>query len=408
MVTKAIDLISNVGHALLIFPPDYLRSVLGNSDSWRTQTCPPTELQLAAFHEWNKGFPVLAHILIPAVPWKPRGVQLPFSDLLFRPSLVFRYPDRANVPNPTPREMWFFINGICTDHSVVLLNAKYLHRLFRRPLTVLHNFTRGFMLDLAACAAGKEWDQVTESVAIAFPHIYAALKNQRCERLILLAHSQGTILSAVILELLKGLHPPIHKAWATKPVITPEYAVARKLAERWDFEKTMRPARAGMDAQPAVTPIFDWPGYGFRQPEPVTRDELSKLEIYCFANCATEMVPVKIGRGRMSAPWIESYGNDKDIVARLGVLANETGPGSVHIGGDRYRRNAAWGHLLNAHYLYPMMKFRSSRDPAAGLVPLKGNRFSTPRLFDYLNAKSPPVLGPASKTRRRPIANPSP
>jgi hypothetical protein len=143
-------------------------------------------------------------------------------------------------------------------------------------------------------------------------------------------------------------------------------------------------------------PSFDWPGHGRRQPDPVTVEELRKLEIYCFANCATTMIPVRTGaRGRAPAPWIESYGNEMDIVARLGVLANTSGPGSVRIGGDRYRRAAAWGHLLNAHYLYPMMEARGRGDPTGGLRPLKGARTAVPRLFAYLDAKSPP-LSPAT------------
>jgi hypothetical protein len=392
MLADAVDLLINVTNALQIFPPDYVRSILGDSGSWHTQTCPPTELQLAGLAEWDEGLPALAYILIPALPWKPPGVTLPFSDLLFRPSVIFHYPAGARRHNPTPREFWFFINGICTDHSVARINAKYLHQLFGRPLTVLHNFTRGIVSDLAACAVGKEWDRVTESVAVAFPALYAALKNDSCERVILLAHSQGAILAAVILELLKGLHPPVHGRWAAEAVVPPERAVARRLAERWDFARTIRAQRAGTDPRPGALAVFDWPGHGRRQPEPVTLAELRKLEIYCFANCATEMLPVKNGgRTGMPIPWIESYGNEMDIVARLGVLANETGPGSVRIAGDRYRRDAAWGHLLNAHYLYPMMESRRLGSKAGGLAPLKGNRFPTPRLFDYLGGKSPPL-----------------
>ena len=121
MFTKAIDLAFNVGHALYIYPPNYVRSILGNPNSWSVQTCPPTELQLASFSEWRRGLPALAHILIPAFPWKPREVDVPFAELLFRPSVVFRYPAGAKVPNPTPKQMWFFINGICSDRNVVLL-----------------------------------------------------------------------------------------------------------------------------------------------------------------------------------------------------------------------------------------------------------------------------------------------
>lgn len=398
MLTNIIDLACNVSHALQISPPDYARSVLGTSDTWCTRTCPPTELQLAAPREWAKGLPALAHIVIPAVPWEPPGgVTLPCTTLFFRPSVVFRYPSGVKVPNPTPREMWFFINGICTDHSVVILNAGYLHGLFGRPLTVLHNFTRGFVPDLAACAVGKEWDRVTESAAVSFPPLYAALKNKTCDRVILLAHSQGTILSAVILELLKGLHAPIYSQWAAGPLAGPEHAVARKLARRWDFEGAMAIARAGTDRQPDALPAFPWPGRGRRQAEAVTLEELRKLEIYCFANCASEMVPVTPpgGRGR-PAPLIESYGNERDIVARLGVLANVTGPGSVSIGGGRYIHQAAWGHLLNAHYLYPMMEARRRGDPTGGLVPLKGTNSRVPRLFGYLDKKSPPLKIPPS------------
>jgi hypothetical protein len=148
-----------------------------------------------------------------------------------------------------------------------------------------------------------------------------------------------------------------------------------------------------MDMQLGTLPMFEWPGYGWRQPEPVTWEELCKLEIYCFANCASEMLPVKVRGGKGApAPWIESYGNEMDIVARLGVLANGRGPGSAHIGGDRYRRNGAWGHLLNAHYLYPMTEARKLGDYAGGLVPLNGQRSSVPRLFGYLNGNSPPLL----------------
>lgn len=111
--------------------------------------------------------------------------------------------------------------------------------------------TRGFIPDLVACAVGKEWDTVTESVATAFPPIDAALKNPTCERLKLLGHSQATILSAVILDLLKRLHPPIYGRWAKVPVVTQERAVARKLAKRWDFERTMRTAQTGKDPRPA-------------------------------------------------------------------------------------------------------------------------------------------------------------
>jgi len=120
MLTGVIDLAFNVGHALQIHPPDYVRSILGGPDSWRVKTCPPTELKPAEVGEWSKGLPELARILIPALPWRPCGLSFPFSDLLFRPSHVFRYPAGPQAPNPTPEQRWFFINGICLTRIIFI------------------------------------------------------------------------------------------------------------------------------------------------------------------------------------------------------------------------------------------------------------------------------------------------
>lgn len=50
----------------------------------------------------------------------------------------------------------------------------------------------------------------------------------------------------------------------------------------------------------------------------LTRDQMAKLEFYAFANCATRMQDVG---PHECIPWIESFGNERDIVARLGMLA---------------------------------------------------------------------------------------
>ena len=118
MRTGTIDLAFNVGHALRIYPPNYVRSIFGDPGSWRRATCPPTELKLADFREWAQGLPELARVVIPALPWRPRGLSFPFSDWLFRPSHVFHYPPGPKAQNCNPEQSWFFINGICTDRAV--------------------------------------------------------------------------------------------------------------------------------------------------------------------------------------------------------------------------------------------------------------------------------------------------
>lgn len=128
---------------------------------------------------------------------------------------------------------------------------------------------------------------------------------------------------------------------------------------------------------------------------PLTLAELSKLEIYAFANCASLMGAVD---RKARAPYVESYGNEFDLVARLGVLAPGRGPGAVRIGGERFVRQNTWGHLLNAHYLHAMEQEWRSGTLHGGLRPLPGNTARTPRLFGYFGGASPERrVAPAAK-----------
>jgi hypothetical protein len=119
---------------------------------------------------------------------------------------------------------------------------------------------------------------------------------------------------------------------------------------------------------------------------------VGKLEVYCFANCSTSMAPIAaVGSPVRHAPWIESYGNENDLVARLGVLAPPHGVGSARIEGDRYRREGAWGHLLNAHYLNPVLPALRLGDPAAAkIAPFPDNLLRVPRLWGYFRGARPP------------------
>jgi hypothetical protein len=97
-----------------------------------------------------------------------------------------------------------------------------------------------------------------------------------------------------------------------------------------------------------------------------------------------------------SIPWIESCGNEHDIVARLGVLAPRPDSRSIHIDGPRYPR--ARGHLLNAHYLAPIEHAQKKdrkpgrrRNDASPFVPRNAGEYpgaAVPRLYSYINGGS--------------------
>ena len=133
--------------------------------------------------------------------------------------------------------------------------------------------------------------------------------------------------------------------------------------------------------------------------EPLTFGELAKLELYCFATCANVMTySVSPAADRRPIPYLEHFGNDQDIVARLGMLAPRPGRWEIRIDGPRFVRRDAWGHLLNEHYLYPIAdvqrrgRRRGGRGTAAPFIAANGAgeaAGSTPRLYHYINGGVP-------------------
>jgi hypothetical protein len=175
------------------------------------------------------------------------GVSLPVVDRLWRESSgPIAYPGQYAGAHPTER--WLFINGICTDKRMAQLNAEMLSQMFCRPLTILYNATDGWAFDLMESAVGKGWDGVTEAAAANLDEVVAALLDPGVERVVLIAHSQGTILAAVFLKALEELLQQQPGAGARGGAgagpVSPERRVARKLAGK----EGAQPA----DARPAA------------------------------------------------------------------------------------------------------------------------------------------------------------
>ena len=126
----------------------------------------------------------------------------------YQPTVILQRPDQYGSYTSYPREKWFFINGIMTNDDVAQLNAAYLSDLFHRPITLIQNSTCGLVSDLAECALGKQWRRTTEAVKKAFPAIHAALKSEK-EKVVIIAHSQGTIIASVVLQLLEAITQPV-------------------------------------------------------------------------------------------------------------------------------------------------------------------------------------------------------
>jgi len=307
----------------------------------------------------------LGHVLIPSLPrrapgWFPHALR----SIFFHRTRILEHPGPCG--DAPSGEHWFFINGILTDQIMAGLNAAYLVELFRRPLTIIQNATDGLVFDLAECAEEKAFGMNGEPVDVGFPHVHKALKDPAAHLVVIVAHSQGTLISAVMLRLLRLIYAPDGRHWLTRQQLETELNELR---------------RTGVTLNP-------------RHFEEITAEELAKLELYCFANCATTMRHVDPQR---RLPWIESFGNEYDLVAGLGMLAPDPLGEGVAIDGPLWRHRSAWGHLLNIHYLRAIdLNQRDSPETgtSAPYEPFQNAAAPQPRLYGYINGARPPSSRP--------------
>lgn len=369
------DLSGIARDALRMSPPRYVQSILGPVHTW----LPPYRRfsEFSLLNPWRplRTLKFLQNTCLPSLPMTPPTFNPPFlDDLFWQPTVILQRPDHNGSYTSFPDEEWFLINGIMTNDAVAQLNAALLAEMFHRPITLIQNSTSSLLVDLFQCALDKEGWKITEPVTKAFPAIYDALKRPHRRRVVVIAHSQGTIIAAVVLALLQKL-----------------------VAHALPVAGAELPAPAAAYAPPE----FVYPAEGALHLEefaPLHLDELGKLELYCFATCANVMTyTASPGTGRVPVPYIEHFGNEHDIVARLGMLAPRPEQWEIHIEGVHFLRPHAWGHLLNAHYLYPIVDVQRRGRQRGGVgtpAPFCGigaaaETGQAPRLYSYINGGSP-------------------
>ena len=372
------DLLEIARDAVKIRPPLWVSSILGLPWTWIPPYRRYSEFKILDLWRLGRTIRYLINVTMPSIPRTPPPFGPPLiNNLFWQPSVILQRPDHNGNYTTFPDEAWFFLNGIMTDDSLAQVNAAYISYLFHRPLTLIQNSTDSFAIDLLQCMVGKEWARVTEPVIKAFPVIYDALKSPHKRKVVVIAHSQGTIIIANVLRLLYQIvQLPVVKVLEMLEAV-PEFA----------------------------EPEFVYPDefdIDLKDFEPLTLQELAKLEIYCFATCANVMDHYAAGEGRAPVPWIEHFGNEYDIVARLGMLAPNAETRDIHIEGPRYIQRGAWGHFLNEHYLFGIEdqqkigRKQGGADSAkpfellgSSSLPATGEKW--PRLYEYLNGGSPPA-----------------
>ena len=228
--------------------------------------------------------------------------------------VFFREPEHLYRPSPNQLnnakvkdEYWIFVNGVATTSDIAFTNVKMLYDMFSRPIWLCHNPTDSILIDLLECIIGKVglfeefWEpkprhDVVRAVESALKE--AAAGNYK--RVVLVAHSQGTIITASALKIL---------------------------------------------------------GAGN------SKDLMKKyLEVYAFADCANQMQDknVKylenISNTGDAVAWLGALFPFKSF------WQDKYGRG-IEIDGTFVTEPDLWGHLLNSHYLDRMENgwYRESR-----------------------------------------------
>ena len=358
------ELAANVADAVRGIPPWGLPSSVLGTIRWAMPYL-HSEYAMFASSDLGRSARYLADVAIPSLNRRaPAWFPEPLRGVFFHETTIARRPDPLGSYDSFADEAWFFINGILTDAGMAAWNADYLALLFHRPFTVIQNATDGPVSDLIECADEKAFGMNGEPVDVGFPAIHRALKDPTRERVVIIAHSQGTLIAAVMVRLL-GL------IYAHSPALMSE-------GERRDELSRLRDRGVTLDLDAFA---------------PVSTAELARLEIYCFANCASEMRYVDPDR---RLPWLESFGNQHDLVARLGMLAPHLAAEEIAIDGPAWVHRGAWGHLLNAHYLrhIDLAQGGSARPgpvtaTADPFEPYGETGRSAPRLYGYINGGTP-------------------
>ncbi|CAB4129462.1 Domain of unknown function DUF676, lipase-like [uncultured Caudovirales phage] len=98
-----------------------------------------------------------------------------------------------------PKEVWFFVNGICTDANLAKLNGACLSELFSRKIQVIHNPTFGIIPDLAECIFERTFDGFAPITAHLYNEVISAMAKK--QKVVIIGHSQGGIITESLLKL---------------------------------------------------------------------------------------------------------------------------------------------------------------------------------------------------------------
>ena len=101
------------------------------------------------------------------------------------------------------KEYFLFVNGILTNRDIVSKNINALKIMLNRPIHCVFNNTDSFIFDVIESAIGKQTNDLTEASFITLSVISKILLNKDIDKLVIICHSQGTI---IVSQVMRYLH----------------------------------------------------------------------------------------------------------------------------------------------------------------------------------------------------------
>ncbi|KAL8766979.1 MAG: hypothetical protein Q9209_006391 [Squamulea sp. 1 TL-2023] len=254
---------------------------------------------------------LLCVLILRLIAWPTHGSRILYS---------VDPPSTTPALSPHPGERWVFINGICTGTSGLQANIDHLSYLFGRQVLSIHNQSYGLISDLVECLLQRCLRYKTLDVRVAYEVIKDLLVDDEVERVVLVAHSQGGIITSMVLDEL----------------------------------------------------FTELPGNTMR-----------KMEIYTFGSAASHFHNPPIASlvtasstfstQPTTIPYIEHYANEYDMVPRWGILYAISNLLNNRYAGNVFVRDGASGHMFVEHYLDPIFPIAKHHSPKAITKVKKGH-----------------------------------
>lgn len=255
--------------------------------------------------------------------WIPESLQMVF----FRqPERIFHPPRDQRQDATVKDEFWILVNGVATTAELAKSNAQTLYTMVQRPIWICYVPTDGIWMDLLECILGKigfmDWLWMTRPKIHLQSTLTSALREAKrgtYKRVVVIAHSQGTIVAANAFKYLENSDPEM-------PRLMREY-----------------------------------------------------LEVYSFANCCHRMPNASAKYAENLSNKCDTLAWLGILFPFPNFWRDKYGRG-IMIGGSSLIEPSLWGHLLATHYLNPMKegsyatsrlrRFFNGRQPIDSMTPL--------------------------------------